>query len=192
MQKTNKFWLNLIKKCFYHINLCQNKKVFVSIYLFVTCFVLINICRVVCSIIKIVKGDTMKELSNTSSALKKLALDAKNRLKHCTYKNKEENQNIKRNIAFQNHIRMVMESECKKPEITIKVINDYAEKEAFQNRVYALLSQNEDCINPLKELSDSKLIALMTEREKQRYIFDLSERYNKVRDDYYKAKGAYM
>ena len=133
----------------------------------------------------------MKDI-DSKNILKKLALDAKNRLKHCSYKNKEENQNIKRNIAFQNHIRMVMESECKSPEITIKVINDYAEQEAFQNRVYELLKQNEDCINPLKELSDSKLIALMSESEKQKYIFDLSERYNKVRDNYYKTKGAYM
>ena len=30
-----------------------------------------------------------------------------------------------------------------------------------------LLKKDEDCINPLKELSDSKLLALMTERERQ-------------------------
>ena len=131
-------------------------------------------------------------MKDTKNLLKQLALDAKNRMKNCTYKNKEENMNIKRNIAFQNHIRMVMETECKKPEITIKVINDYAEKEAFQNRVYELLKNNEDCINPLKELSDNKLIALMTEAEKQKYIFDLSERYNQVRDDYYKSKQMYI
>lgn len=130
--------------------------------------------------------------NDSSNILKKLALDAKNRLKHCTYKNKEENQNIKRSIAFQNHVRMVMESECKTPEITIKVINDYAEKEAFQNKVYELLKNNEDCINPLRELSDSKLLAVMSEAEKQKYILNLAERYNTVRNDYYKAKRAYM
>ena len=134
----------------------------------------------------------MKQNLDTKNILRQLALDAKNRLKHCSYKNKEENQNIKRNIAFQNHIRMVMESECKTPDITIKVINDYAEQEAFQNRVYELLEKDEDCINPLKELADSKLLAIMTEREKQKYILDLSERYTEVRNDYYKSKRAYM
>ena len=124
--------------------------------------------------------------------LRQLALDAKNRLKHCTYKNKEENLNIKRSIAFQNHIRMVMESECRTPEITIKVINDYAEQEEFQNKVYELLNRDEDCINPLKELSDSKLLAVMTDAEKQKYILNLSERYNQVRNDYYKSKRAYL
>ena len=127
-----------------------------------------------------------------NNILKKLAMDAKNRLRHCSYKNKEENQNIKRSIAFQNHIRMVMQSECKSPEITIKVINDYAEQEAFQNRVYQLLSKNEDCINPLKELSDSKLMAVMTETERQKYIFDLAERYNNARNDYFKSKSIYI
>ena len=134
----------------------------------------------------------MKQNLDSKNILRQLALDAKNRLKHCTYKNKEENQNIRRNLAFQNHVRMVMESECRTPEITIKVINDYAEQEAFQNRVYELLKKDEDCINPLKELSDSKLLAIMTEREKQKYILDLSERYTEVRNDYYKSKRAYL
>ena len=127
-----------------------------------------------------------------NNILKKLAMDAKNRLKHCSYKSKEENDNIKRSIAFQNHIRMVMQSECKSPEITIKVINDYAEQEAFANRVYELLKKDEDCINPLKELSDNKLMALMTESERQKYIFDLAEKYNIVRNNYYKSKSIYI
>ena len=137
-------------------------------------------------------GENMKNTSNTKNILKQLALDAKNRLKHCSYQNKEENMSIKRNLAFQNHVRMVMESECKTPEVTIKVINDYAEQEAFQNSVYELLTKNEDCISPLKELSDSKLLAVMTDTEKQKYILDLSERYNAVRNDYYKSKRAYF
>ena len=154
----------------------------------------------------------MKE-TNTENVLKKLASDAKYRLKHCNYNNKQENLNIKRNIAFQNHIRMIKESECKTPEITIKIINDYDNNE-FKQKVFDLLnenkdslnplsrlinqaefenmSENEDCLNPLKKLSDNKLLCLMSDSEKQRYILDLSERYNQVRDDYYKSKRAYM
>ena len=40
----------------------------------------------------------MKE-TNTENVLKKLASDAKYRLKHCNYNNKQENLNIKRNIT---------------------------------------------------------------------------------------------
>ena len=133
----------------------------------------------------------MKE-QNTENILKKLALDEKYRLKHCNYQNKQEKMNIKRNLAFQNHIRMIKETECKTPEITIKIINDYAEQEEFQNKVIKLLKENEDCLNPLKKLSDNKLLSLMTEAEKQRYILNLSEKYNQVKDNYYKSKRAYM
>ena len=69
-------------------------------------------------------------------------MDAKNRMKNCSYKDKAETQNIKRNMAFENHLRMIMESECRTPEITIKVINDYAEREEFENKVYDLLMRN--------------------------------------------------
>lgn len=122
------------------------------------------------------------------SVLKKLAFDAKNRLKHCTYKNREENQNIRRNIAFQNHVRIITESECKTPEITIKVINDYAEEEAFSHKVYELLKKNADCINPLKELSDEQMLREMNETERQKYILNLAEHYTQVRNDYIRTK----
>ena len=46
----------------------------------------------------------MKQNIDTKNILRQLALDAKNRLKHCTYKNKEENQSIKRSLAFQNKV----------------------------------------------------------------------------------------
>ena len=98
--------------------------------------------------------------------------------------------NIKRNIAFQTHVRMIAESECRTPEITIKIINDFAEQESFQNKVINLLKRNEDCINPLKELSDNKLLNVMTDIEKQKYMLELSEKYNRVRADYIKSKQA--
>jgi hypothetical protein len=129
--------------------------------------------------------------TNQENILKKLAFDAKYRLKHCTYKDRQENLNIKRNIAFQNHIRMIKESEFKSPEITIKIINDYAEQQDFQNKVIKLLKENADCVNPLKKLSDNKLLSEMNEIEKQKYILELSERYNAVKDNYNKQARMY-
>lgn len=129
---------------------------------------------------------------DSDNVLKKLAFDAKYRLRHCSYKNKQENMSIKRNMAFQNQMRLIKSNECRTPDITIKIINDYAEKEEFQNRVINLLKENEDCLNPLKRLADNKLLSLMSEEEKQRYILNLSERYNQVREDYYKSKSAYI
>ena len=127
---------------------------------------------------------------NNNNLLKKLAMDAKYRMKHCTYQNREENANIIRNIAFQNQIRHIKENQVRKNEVTITIIDDSKIQRNFETKVYELLSKNEDCINPLKELSDSKIFKNLSEEEKQRYIFELSERYNRAREKYYKLKQA--
>lgn len=131
-------------------------------------------------------------MEKEENVLKKLALDAKYRMKHCSYKNKQENATIMRSIAFQNHLRSIKESQCRTPEITIKIIDDCVENEKFEKKVFELLKRDEDCQNPLKELSDNKLLSLMTETEKQKYIFELSEKYNMARTKYYKSKQAYI
>lgn len=122
--------------------------------------------------------------------LKKMAMDAKNRLKHCNYKNKQENANIMRNIAFQNQIRYITENQNRKNEITITIIDERKDQQKFETKVFDLLTKNEDCINPLKELSDSKLLKEMSDSEKQKYIFELSEKYKVVREKFYRQKRA--
>ena len=122
--------------------------------------------------------------------LKKLALDAKNRLKHCNYADRQQSANIMRNIAFQNHIRYINQSQSHKIEVTIKVFDEQKDEQKFETKVFELLTKNEDCINPLKELSDSKLLKEMSEAEKQKYIFELSEKYKQAREKYYKQKRA--
>lgn len=125
-----------------------------------------------------------------NNLLKKLAQDAKNRLKHMDYQNKQENANIIRNIAFENHVRLIKENQNKKTDITILVIDESSNEKKFETKVFDLLERDEDCLNPLKELADNKLFKEMTESEKQKYIFELSERYNKAREKYYKIKQA--
>lgn len=124
--------------------------------------------------------------------LKKLALDAKYRMKHCSYKDKQENATIMRSIAFQNHLRSIKESQLRSPEITIKIIDTTVEQEKFEKKVFALLEKDENCQSPLKELSDNKLLSVMTDTEKQKYILDLSEKYNNARQKYLKSKQAYI
>ena len=122
--------------------------------------------------------------------LKKMALDAKNRLKHCNYADRQQSANIIRSIAFQNHIRYINEVQKHKTDVTINVIDEVKDEQKFETKVFELLSKNEDCINPLKELADNKLLKNMSETEKQKYIFELSEKYNQVREKYYKQKRA--
>lgn len=125
-----------------------------------------------------------------NNVLKKLASDAKNRLKHCNYADRLQRANIIRNIAFENHIRYIKESQNDKVDVTITIIDENKMQQKFESKVIELLSRNEDCINPLKELSDSKMLKDMSDTEKQRYIFELSEKYNEVREKYYRQKQA--
>ena len=125
-----------------------------------------------------------------NNVLKKLASDAKNRLKHCNYADRLQRANIIRNIAFENHIRYIKESQNDKVDVTITIIDENKMQQKFESKVIELLSKNEDCINPLKELSDSKMLKDMSDTEKQRYIFELSEKYNQVREKYYRQKQA--
>lgn len=128
------------------------------------------------------------EQNNTGRVLKKLASDAKFRMRHCSYQNKVENMNIKRNLAFQNHLRMISESNGGHSTATIKVYNDYADTENFAKRVKTLLDKNEDIVNPLYALADAEVYDSLNDVQRQKYILDLSEKYNKAREKYIKEK----
>ena len=122
--------------------------------------------------------------------LKKMALDAKNRLKHMNYADRQQSANVIRNIAFQNHVRHIAENGGKKADLVITVIDDFETSQRFEHKVYELLNKNEDCLNPIKELCDVKLLKTMSETEKQKYIFELADKYTEVRNKFYKQKQA--
>ena len=135
------------------------------------------------------EGNKMKtEQNDTVRVLKKLASDAKYRMRHCSYQNKVENMNIKRNLAFQNHLRMISENNGGHSAAIIKIYNDYVDVQNFANRVRALLDKNEDIVNPLYALADAEVFDSLNEVQRQKYIFDLSEKYNRVREAYIREK----
>lgn len=124
--------------------------------------------------------------NNTAKALiKELANQAKQRMKNSSYGSKEENLNIKKVIAKQNQIRLLNAYDLSKPEITIKIINDSVNDENFNNRVYALLDENIDIINPMGKLIDQSKFENFNEFEQEKYILDLSEKYAKARENYF-------
>lgn len=133
----------------------------------------------------------MKGSTEGRAIIKELAMAAKNRLKQGRYGTKEENIILKKEIQRQNNLKLLANSECKKPEITIKIINDYEEYENFQQRVYSLLSGNEDVTNPIKQLSDQDSFQQMTESEQEKYILELSEKYTKARENYLQNYSGY-
>lgn len=122
--------------------------------------------------------------SEARTMLKKLAFDARKRLKNGNYGNLEKNNNIRQSIILENNLRLITGCECKKPEITIKIINDYGKDESFQRKVYNLLKENSDTTCPFKDLIDNKNYSNLNDVQKQRYILDLAEKYAQIREDY--------
>ncbi len=128
----------------------------------------------------------MAKNSNARAIIKQLAMQAKERLKNSSYGTREENMETKRIQDRKNSLRLFNNLECKKPEITIKIINDTVSDENFKNRVYALLNQNQDTINPMASLIDQTAFDSLDEIKQEKYILELSEKYRKVRETYFK------
>lgn len=56
-----------------------------------------------------------------------------------------------------------------------------SQEQDLYNRVCKLLSNNGVVINPIKELIDNRYYNTLTLEGKQRYIFDLSEKYKEMK-----------
>ena len=52
-------------------------------------------------------------------------------------------------------------------------------EEELYNKVVDIL--NSDCISPLAELTDMQVYSKLSEEEKQRYMLNLSEKYNSIK-----------
>jgi len=119
--------------------------------------------------------------------LRKMALDAKNRLINGSY-SQSEAMNQKKKITRENNLRLIAENESKKPEVTIKLLDNLDEDDLFIKKVEKLV--DEDCVAPFKELVDYEVFNELSDVEKQRYIFNLSDRFNKVKKQYLQQKTA--
>ena len=112
-----------------------------------------------------------------NTQLKMLANLAKQRLMNKDYstqvvqnKNKASSYFIQNAIALQ---RLKAETNY----VTIKNEEDLE----FVENVKKLIES--DCYNPLKKLTDDKYFATLNEFEKEFYILNLSEKYNKVKNE---------
>lgn len=78
-------------------------------------------------------------------------------------------------------------------QIVIKTIDKHSvTEEAFYKKVTTMLDNfNEEVINPLGYLADKKYMETLNSLEKQRYIFKLSEKYNKVKEAYMNEQVAF-
>lgn len=124
--------------------------------------------------------------SEAKKILRRMALDAKNRLINGNY-SQDEALTQKKKIARENNLRLIAENESKKPEVTIKLLDSLDEDSLFVKKVEKLV--DEDSVTPFKELVDYDVFNELDDVEKQRYIFNLSDRFNKVKKQYLQQKA---
>lgn len=111
-----------------------------------------------------------------NNELKFLANLAKQRLMNKDYKSTTVlNKNKASNYFIQN-AKALQRLKAETNYITIKLEEDTE----FVENVKKLLSQ--DCYNPLGRLSDNAYFETLDAKQKEFYILNLSEKYNKVKD----------
>ena len=112
-----------------------------------------------------------------NNELKMLANLAKQRLMNKEY---SETKTITRNKASNYFIQNAMAIKKLKAETNYVTINNKEDIE-FIEKVKTLIA--EDCYNPLGKLCDNDYFKSLGYSERQFYILNLSEKYNKVKNE---------
>lgn len=118
--------------------------------------------------------EVIMEKNNSCDALKRLARQAKCRLgKRNYYNGKGEIKVI--GGGYLADYKLVLISN--------------KEDEKLYSKVKSILSEDEDVINPLGRLVDKNKFSSLSEMDKERYIFNLAEKYRVMRERFIKEKS---
>lgn len=129
-------------------------------------------------------------MTKNTSVLKELILSAKERLKNHDYGNNTYREECRRKDRIKTNqvLRFLANAEFKSPDITIKALN-IEEDENFNKKVIKLLETDPNNIAPLGELIDADKFHSLNEAGRQNYILSLSEKFVKIKEDYYKKQN---
>ena len=106
-------------------------------------------------------------------ALKKLARQAKNRLSKRNYFNGKGEIGGMRNNFFADYKLVLISNK---------------EDEKLYTKVKEILAENEDIINPIGKLVDSNKYQTLSQMDKERYIFNLAEKYKEMKKRFEREK----
>jgi hypothetical protein len=140
--------------------------------------------------IKKQKGRVFSMSNQTMQAgfLRQLAKSAKERLKNQNYQG--QNTLIKKmNQGGGNNYNMVHfqpNYTMNRAQITIKLIDERCQTE-FCNKVREFLKEADTTkiVNPISALADKNYMESLNALERQRYIFDIAEKYNRIKEEFY-------
>ena len=113
------------------------------------------------------------EKNYNCDALKKLARQAKNRLGKKKYFNEKGELNVMGNSYLAEYKLVLLSGK---------------EDEKLYCKVKEILSENEDTINPIGKLVDKTKFNNLSENDKERYIFNLAEKYREMKKRFEREK----
>ena len=127
---------------------------------------------------------------NTQKSLKSYAKDAKKRLKSNFWQDYKQNLNQKlslnENISESEKSRVYNYFQSK-VVLSVKGASDTA-SEVFYQRVKELLDTFGDVSDAIGRLTDKEYFNTLSYEQKQRYTLELSQKYIKAKERYYKEK----
>lgn len=125
------------------------------------------------------------------SVLKELITSAKNRLKNRDYGNTTYNAESKKQDKIKTNqvLRFLANKEYKSADITITTLSK-TEDEVLYSKVETLLIENPNSISPIAEIIDLEKYKKLNEVEKQNYILNISEKFVKIKEEFYKKQLA--
>ena len=124
-------------------------------------------------------------MGKNNNQLKMLANLAKQRLLNKEYQNPEPKSIFNKNASsyFLKNAKALKKLTA---QTEFLVISD-KEDEKFIKKVHSILDSQECVFNVLSKLIDKDYYKTLNEIEKQQYMHNVSDRYNKVREEYYKS-----
>ena len=130
-------------------------------------------------------------MKKNTSVLKELILSAKERLKNGDYGNATYKQECKRKDKIKTNqvLRFLANREYKSADITITTLSK-TEDEILSNKVITLLKENPNSISPIAQIIDIDKYKKLNDIEKQNYILNVSEKFVKIKEEYYKKQLA--
>lgn len=124
-------------------------------------------------------------MRKNNNQLKMLANLAKQRLLNKEYQNPEPKSIFNKNASsyFLKNAKALKKLTA---QTEFLIISD-KEDEKFVKKVHSILDSQECVFNVLSKLIDKDYYKTLNEIEKQQYMLNVSDRYNKVREEYYRS-----
>ena len=129
--------------------------------------------------------------NKNKSVLKELIMSAKNRLKNNDYGTAMYNAESKKQDKIKSNqvLRFLANAEFKKVDITIKSISN-TEDEILNEKIINLLNKNPNTLTPIAEIIDVNKFKNLNDVEKQNYILNISEKFVKIKEEFYKKQNS--